>query len=50
MKNLQLAVLFILTSLCITAQNANRKFEAITNYDTYIEVKSIDFNLTEMKS
>jgi len=42
MKNLQLAVLFILTSLCITAQNANRKFETITNYDTYIEVKTND--------
>jgi len=42
MKNLQLAVLFILTSFCVTAQNANRKFEKITNFGTYIEVKTND--------
>ena len=42
MKNLQLAVLFILTSLYITAQNPNRKFESFINYSTYVEVKTND--------
>jgi len=42
MKNLQFAVLFILTSLYITAQNPNRKFESFINYSTYVEVKTND--------
>ncbi|MBT8316586.1 MAG: DUF5110 domain-containing protein [Lutibacter sp.] len=42
MKNLKLVFLFISFSFFLNAQNSQRKFESITAYKTYVEVKTND--------